>query len=207
MVRVTTVEDFKKYNEDQLKRFMVSQTGIYDREIINDVVQDFYVRLIRSRALDRFNPDEKGANFSTWVCNILGWTLPENKKKNFRAQYKVISIIPDPESKGGCTKEVDVWDGINSYTDNPYYRLESGYTVSNVQHDREEESKRNIRSFIRYLETTETPEKAKKMIEYLEYRMDGLNDVAIAGIFNMTNAMMRIIRLAIQKKYYKWKRH
>lgn len=95
MVIVKNVRDFQKKNEDELKAFMVHKTGIYDRETINDTLQEFYTRLIQSKALENFDEkmaptaEENQLNYERWVCNNFCWLLPMMRKKNHRGVLRI----------------------------------------------------------------------------------------------------------------------
>jgi hypothetical protein len=109
MIAVRNVGDFFRHNDQDLRKFMVFKTGIYDREVINDALQEFYVRLIRTRALETY--DENAGAFDTYVMNLFCWMLPILRSKNFRYNYNVVSTVKN--EKNGEIKESDVWDYVS----------------------------------------------------------------------------------------------
>jgi len=95
MVVVKTVEEFKEKNDEEMRAFMMYQTGIYDPEIINDTMGDFYLRLLQTRYLEEYDENrattEKGniLNYERWVCNNFCWLLPLLRKKNYSSVLKL----------------------------------------------------------------------------------------------------------------------
>ena len=95
MVIVKSVQEFQEKNENELKAFMTHKTGIYDQEIIKDTLQEFYTRLIQSKALENFDEnraptaEENKLNYERWVCNNFCWLLPLLRKKNYRGVLKL----------------------------------------------------------------------------------------------------------------------
>ena len=95
MIVVKTVEEFQKENENELKSFMSHKTGIFDQEIIKDTIQDFYTRLIQTKALEGFDENraptdqQNQLNYERWVCNNFCWFLPLMRKKNYTKVLKL----------------------------------------------------------------------------------------------------------------------
>jgi hypothetical protein len=123
MVVVKTVEEFQEKNENELKAFMRYQTGIYDQEIIKDTLQDFYVRLLQTRALEKFDENrattEEGntLNYERWVCNNFCWMLPLLRKKNYTSVLKLLL----PKSPEKSTSEKDDSEEDSTYETLRFY--------------------------------------------------------------------------------------
>ena len=95
MVVVKTIQEFQDKNEEELKAFFTNKTGIFDREMVHDTMQEFYTRLIQSKALEKFddklapNEAENQLNYERWVCNNFCWLLPNLRGKNYRGTLKI----------------------------------------------------------------------------------------------------------------------
>jgi DNA-directed RNA polymerase specialized sigma24 family protein len=104
MVVVKTVEEFQRENENELKSFLSHKTGIIDQEIINDTIQDFYLRLMQTKALEGFDEtraptDEQNMlNYERWVCNNFCWFLPLMRKKNYTQVLK-LKVLSEKERR------------------------------------------------------------------------------------------------------------
>jgi len=118
MKPVKTVADFAKYNEKQLKTMFISKTGIRDKDIINDAIQEFYVRLIQTKALETY--DEKEGSFNTYFFNLMCWMMPQMSRNNFRYNHEVLSTVEIREPTNSC-KEKDIWDVVTGYGGGCYY--------------------------------------------------------------------------------------
>jgi hypothetical protein len=136
MVIVKTVEEFQKKNEDELKDFMVYKTGIYDQDIIKDTLQEFYTRLIQSKALENFDENrapsesENKLNYERWVCNNFCWLLPILRKKNYSGVLKIRL------SKDDMDKKKKVSDSLFGDEDKNFeYETLRFYSMLNVKED------------------------------------------------------------------------
>jgi hypothetical protein len=111
MVIVKTVEEFKKKNENELKAFMTHKTGIFDQETIKDTLQEFYIRLLQSKALEGFDEnrapteEENKLNYEKWVCNNFCWLLPILRKKNYRGVLKIKMTKDEIECRDNAIEE------------------------------------------------------------------------------------------------------
>lgn len=209
MVIVKTVEEFHLQNEHELRNFMMFKTGIRDKDMIDDTIQEFYVRLIKSKVLEKFDESEAtyGSTqtlFETWICNMFCWLLPVMKKRNFRDRFDVISSVL--VERGGVKDFVDIWESLgksSSYTtdfsvDTEYHTDQVGLTgITEYEHD--------VASLIRYIESTEEQQKAQQLVSYIQYKIEGLNGVDIAGLLKVSNAMVSTIKNNLYVKMREWK--
>lgn len=123
MVPVRTVEEFAKQNEKQLRKLFSKKTGIYDKNLIDDAIQEFYVRLIQTKALESY--DKNQGAFNTYLFNLMCWIMPQMSKKNFRHNYEVLSTIDiNTNNLKTDIREVDIWDVINGYGGGCYYHTD-----------------------------------------------------------------------------------
>lgn len=202
MVPVRKVDEFVKENEDQIKHFMSYKTGIIDEDIINDQVQDFYIKLIETRALDTY--DSKKGSFNTYISNLFCWMLPGMARKNFRVKYKVISRVSKRGSLLLLANEdaYDVWDFVD--TSKAKYRVSPQYDAFHVKMEEEEETERHLEEFKDYIRKTESDKNARRMITYLEQRYAGCNAVNVALTLGLSANMVKIIKQNLWDKYNQW---
>src|SRR6056297_3131349 len=114
MIIVRSVEDFARKNEDDLRRLMNYKTGIFDKNLVDEAIQEFYVKLIETKALETF--DEDAGTFKSYITSLFFWTLPKTRKENFRINFDVLSSIT--VTKGASVeKNVDIWDYISTKSD------------------------------------------------------------------------------------------
>lgn len=204
MVIVKTVEEFHRQNEKELRDFMMFKTGICDKDMIDDTIQEFYVRLIKSRVLDKFDESEAtyGSTqklFETWICNMFCWLLPVMKKRNFRHRFDVISALLI--ERGNATCLVDVWESLQGSG----FTVAAGYHSDQVDMDNLTEYEYDVESLVRYIKLTEKKDKADQMVSYIRHKLDGLNGVDIAGILKVSNAMVNTIKNNLYAKMQEWK--
>ena len=192
MVAVHTVKDFVRYNDKDIRRFMTYKTGIFDKDLINDTVQDFYVSLIKTRALEAY--DSSKGSFDVWVNSLFCWLLPKAKSKNFRTCFDVISKVSNSQGTQ------DVWEFVGSHSKD--YRVEGSYMVYSVVQDSEEEVQKGIFDFVRYIKSTEKPIRSGRMVSILLHRYAGMKSVDIAQILKISPNMVKVIR---QYTFTRWK--
>lgn len=209
MVIVKTVEEFHRQNEQELRDFMMYKTGIRDKDMIDDTIQEFYVRLIKSRVLEKFDESEAtyGSTqtlFETWICNMFCWLLPIMKKRNFRDRFKVISRVLTERGKSKVF--VDVWESVGSssfYSTD--FNIAAGYYNDQIGLTGLTEFEHDVESLIRYVRATEKPEKADQMVSFIRYKLEGLNGVDIACLLQISNAMVNTIKNNLYLKMREWK--
>ncbi|MBD3261055.1 MAG: hypothetical protein GF334_05135 [Candidatus Altiarchaeales archaeon] len=217
MVAVKTVKEFAEQNEQELKSFMIYKTGIRDEEIIRDTLQDFYVKLIESRALDKFDPEQVTYGslercFNTYICNLFCWLLPTLAKKNFRARFKVISTV-----RGGYADSKSVPSYFNYASDVWNYTLtESGpsqnvgfcidphYAASHTTVDEEYAAHAIFDDFRQHVVDTEKPKKAKRILEVIDRRAEGCTSRDVASMLGLSNNMIKFIKNHAREKFYNW---
>lgn len=207
MVYVRTVEEFYAQNEQELRTFFLKQTGIIDKDLTDETIQEFYVRLIRTKALEKFIPDERylGSNrnphFETYICNLFCWILPYMKKQNFRVKYDVVTTVTSKDNK-----EYDIWDVVgNSNSLSIDYNIASGYYADQIGLEDNAKLDQMVSAFFHYIEKTEEPEKASRMVSYVKYKAEGLKGSEIAELFNVSNSSVFLLKNEVQKKMENWR--
>jgi len=218
---VNTVEEFARQNEEQLKMFMKYKTRIHDEDIINDTVQEFYVKLIETKALEAF--DENQGEFSTYVTRLFCWLFPVLRKRNFRnivtrtireevngkkikkkveVIYEVLSTFKSGSDRMWRTTENDIWDYVSSK--NSYLNLHSLYCNSHVMPDVENDLECSFQRFIKYIEKTEPVKRAERMVFVLKHRYDGCKSRDIAIMLGVSDNMVKLIKNSVREKYQEW---
>lgn len=205
MVIVRTVEEFHKYNEKELRMFMIYKTGIRDKDLIDDTIQEFYLRLLKSKALEKFDPhvcENKDLKilFQTWVCSYFCWLLPLMKKKNFRKRFEIISNVV--VERKGKEEEVSVFDFLGN--EEREYAISNSYYYDNIKLNEEFDIKINLESFFKYVRKTEKPKKADQIISYINYRIVGLKGIDISILMGVSNPMVNTIKGRAVQKLSKW---
>lgn len=209
MVIVKTVEEFHRQNENELRDFMMFKTGIRDKDMIDDTIQEFYVRLIKSKALEEFDeniarPGTEQTLFETWICNMFCWLLPVMKKRNFRDRFEVVSTVSI--ERNGCEADIDVWDVVSDSSGlGPDFSVADGYYSDHVGLESLEMFEHCMNSFIRYVERTESSEVAYQLVTYIRNRDTGLNGVDISMILKVSNATVNSIKNTTLRKLKEWK--
>lgn len=231
MVVVNTVEEFAKKNENDLRSLMNYKTGIFDKNLVDEAIQEFYVKLIETRALESY--DIKAGSFNNYITSLFFWTLPHTGKKNFRIKFDVVSSVTI--SNGNQTqKNVDVWDlvsGVSEYTvdfepkkpaskktiedeisndadrsASTSFRVDCRFKCSAFERAQEDNFYRELRDFKKHIKKTEPAFKAERMITYIEKKMEGCLGVDIAETLKLSSAMIRIIKNDTKEKYLVWRK-
>jgi RNA polymerase sigma factor (sigma-70 family) len=204
MVVVNSIEDFVKYNEEDIRRFLTSSKKIYDPELVDDIIQNFYFRLLKSDALQNYDP--KIAGFGTFVFTILCRMLPNERRKNPLAAHPHISAISNPEgSTARCAEDVDIFDFINGIDTHTEFKINRKNVPSSLYQDEEDECTKHMLSFIEYVKKTETnKKKSKNIVCFLEHKMAGCLATDIARILGVSDNMVKIMKNNIYDKYKKW---
>lgn len=207
MVVVKTIEEFYQENDQQLRDFMVYKTGIKDQDIINEAIQEFYIRLINSKVLEEFNEDNVKYGsvekvFETWICNMLCWVLPVMKKKNFRKDGKMVSRVK--VNLGDSETEMDILDLIDIQDSN--FRISEDFEESRLIPN-QTLTKENLifDDLIKFIKRTEPDKKAQQMISYIEYRREGLLGTDISVILKVSNSTINTLKNNIAKKVAEWR--
>jgi DNA-directed RNA polymerase specialized sigma24 family protein len=206
MVVVDNVKDFAKQNEGDIRRFLTNSKHIFDPELVNDIIQNFYVRLISSDALSTFDPSI--ATFNTYIITILCRMLPHERRRNPNARHSHLSVFVDPDvsspySQGG----VDVFDLVYGCCDHSEYGIKRKNMPSYVFQREEDESIMHIMSFIDFIKESEpNKKKADKMVCFVEHKMQGVLATDIATVLGVSDNMVKIMKNNIYDKYKKWDR-
>jgi len=216
MIVVKTVEDFKKHNDADLQSFFIYKTGIIDKDLRDETLQEFYVKLIETKALETFDPNkatnpvaERG--FETYIMNLFCWSLPIIKKKNVKMELKSIGDnkyikmkIPHITDISRDDKRVNIWD-ILTTDGSSNLSLDSSYNSSLTEFQKEEEMNKSIEDLIKYIKKTERKKKSDKMELFIRRKMEGCKSMDIALMLGVSNTMIRILKVDVYKKYQFWK--
>jgi RNA polymerase sigma factor (sigma-70 family) len=205
VVVVNNVEDFAKNNEEDLRRYLTSGKGklIFDPEMVNDIIQNFYVRIIKSDALSKFDPTL--ASFETYIITILCNMLPHERKRNPHARYTHISVLSNPDSKSRHDEDIDVFDFVYGNSDYSGMSIDRKNMPDSVYLQEDIDSVNNMLAFIEFIKDTE-PNKAKadKMVSFVEHKMQGLLATDIAVMMGVSDNMVKIMKNNIYDKFKKW---
>jgi hypothetical protein len=206
MIPVRTVEDFQRKNEAELRSFFSYKTGIYDQEVHDETIQEFYVRLIESKALETFDPEKRNVGteescFNQYIINLFCWMLPVLRRRNPNANYQILSRIDVGDS---VPKPIDIWELLNKNFEHTKYDIEPSYSSSALEMQQEEESRQQLEDFIEYIRRTEPEKKANRFELYLRRKMEGCKAADIALMLGVSNYMVTIIKQDIHQRFKTW---
>jgi hypothetical protein len=232
MVVVKTVEEFRNKNENELKAFMMYQTGIYDAEIIRDTLQEFYLRLLQTKALEKYDESiattQKGniLNYERWVCNNFCWLLPILRKKNYTSvlkiklpkdelkevdaddkdsSYGVLRFISELQSKDlDAGAPASIYDVVNPEVKDTPYAIDEKFKISLVEISEDQRIKENMEMFFRFIKKTLPTKKSFQIETYMRNRLKGLNSVDIGILLNVSNNMVKFIKQEAREVFEKW---
>lgn len=197
---VRDVQSFVEKNGTQLQRFFIYKTGITDRELIHEHLQEFYVKMIQTRALESF--DENQGSFDTYISTLLCWMLPYLAKKNVSAQHDFITRVfkkGQPE-----TDAEDVWDHMGTF-EGPY-KIDFSPCTPRIFDDGDEELfSQYMEDFKKYIKRTESKKVTHQMFTYLSGKQNGCCSSDIAILLGISDNMVKIIKQRLQVKFERWK--
>jgi len=200
MVVVNNVGDFAYKNEKDVLN-LLRYKGITDKNVAKDILQNFYIRLLKSDALSTYNPEIAG--FERYITTILYNMLPYENKRNPTRRYKHITCVYNQDSEG--RESTDVFDLVYGCTDDNNYGISKKNAPSSLYISEEEEITKHICSFIQHIKDTEPDKvKAQKMICYIESKMHGCvaNDIAL--MLGVSDNMIKIMKNSLYERYKKW---
>lgn len=208
MTPVKTIEEFYRYNHEELKKCVRYITKIKDDEEINDKAQNFYLRLIKSHSLEKYTTNG-GRSFNTYIWQMLFWMLAEefnNQKNKFndRAFLKEnVAMTTHPSEDRAMDLEESVWSKVGEFDGN--LRVDPSIKDSFATVEKSKEILSNLDSFKKYLMSLKEKDKRKdRMIRYIELKDTGLNGTEIAEQFEVSDTMVKDIRKHIQGHYMRW---
>lgn len=229
MVVVKTVAEFVAQNDTELRKFLAYKTGIIDRHMVEDTLQEFYTRLIQTKALQSF--DENQGSFDTYIVNLFCWMLPFLSRKNFRHKHAVVPVssrhyYEDPVENVDSGKKVTYDYRIISYVrkhgdrmllemddvfnyvsdDTGSFRVNGGYDTSLCDSETNPLSTHYVEEFKEYIRRTESSKTAERMILFVDQKCAGCSSVEIADMMRVSYNMVTIIRQSLQKKYTRWQK-
>lgn len=201
MVKVRDIKKFAALNEDHLVRFFHYKTGISDPQITKDYIQEFYLKLSKTGALENY--DEKLGPFNTYVMTFFCWILYHFKNKNFRKKYKIISDVKIRNKNS--EKLCDIWEFVNNSI-GPY-RIDVSYSLHSSFEEEIDISLQNyLKEFKEYIKRTESKHKAHQMIVFLDNKKDGCMSRDIARMLGVSDNMVKIIKKDVRTKFDSWKK-
>jgi len=203
---VKSVDEFARRNSDDLKKFMIYKTGIHDTDLIRDTIQEFFVKLIESRALETYDP-AKGT-FKTYIMNLFCWLLPVMAKKNKSVKYTFVSHVKDRDRHHQWYgRYTDVFEGMSGKSDGPYAdnAVDTCYDASHVREAEELEAERSLNSFVKFVQNTQPPSVAERIVPFVQYREQGCNGADIAKMLGLSNSLMKTVRERAGNSYEEWR--
>ena len=107
MLPFRDINRFIKHNEKHIRNYLNWRYGFRDYDVVNDIVQNFYIELIRNRALERYDCTKGG--FDHYVYTNLGWSMAKTKSKK-----RITTVSLDnprlTDYKDGGSPEEEVFD-------------------------------------------------------------------------------------------------
>lgn len=207
MIRVTNVDEFARKNEGDLWRYMTYKTGIRDADIIQDTVQEFYVKLIETRALDTYDPSR--GTFKTYIMTLFSWLFPVLANRNPRAKHTLVSRVR--ESGRGSTADkdatIDVYERTAVVGESPYIDnvVDPPYAASHVCLNDDIHADIELGDFMRFVRRTRTEKSASRIRSYLIHRRSGCNGADVARILGVSNNMVKMIKKQTRESYEEWR--
>ncbi len=195
------MDEFARKNENDLRRFMKYKTRIIDEGIIDEAIQEFYVRLIEAKSLATF--DEREGSFDAYILNLFCWTLPTLKKRGYTRSGNMVSTAYVETASSDCRDARDVWECLHM---NPDYKVDPCYSNAALEYKEEEESEGLINEFIEYIRETEKGKKAERMITFIQRRREGCLSADVAVILKMADNHVKCIKQELYDKYKKWQK-
>ena len=125
---------------------------------------------------------------------------PDPKYETLRF-YSEVSV-----KKPQVTESVNIYDLVNPSDKNAPYKINQGYDASIVEQEDEEILVKTLNSFFRHAQKVLPPKKAHQVIHYMKYRREGLNNVDIGILLNVSNNMVKFIKREAKEMYEKWTR-
>jgi len=211
MVVVKTVKEFYEKNHNELRSFMMYKTGIGDADLINDTLQEFYLRMVQCNVLEAYdahlapNEKENRQNFESWICYRLCWVFGIMKKRTQKEDlYNTISQVEKLED--GSSEPMDIWEVVDTTKKNKYFTIDGHYHVSQIEQEEEADVNKHLNAFARHIERTLPEDKSEKIKNYMSYKVQGLNSVDIGSIMNISNTAVNMIRDDAKLRYEQWRR-
>jgi DNA-directed RNA polymerase specialized sigma24 family protein len=197
---VRDVETFVEKNGEQLQRFFIYKTGITDRELIHEHLQEFYVKMIQTHALETY--DEEKGSFDTYISTLLCWLLSYKKRKNLSIKYKFISSVSTDSQS--VSEESDIWDHVSISEGN--FKVDFSPCTPRIFDNTDEYMFNHyLNEFKGYIHKTELPRNRDRMLTFLECKENGCNSSEIAVVLGVSDNMVKIIKQKLREKLERWK--
>lgn len=95
MMYTKDITEFVRLNDKQLNGLIVWKTKIFDQEIIKEIKQQFYLYLIKKRALETFDPGK--GSFGVYMLQLLSWSTADFKLHNVLKTVEIDYRIYDED--------------------------------------------------------------------------------------------------------------
>jgi len=197
---VRDVKSFVKKNGEQLQKFFIYKTGIIDRELIHEHLQEFYIKMIQTRALETYSEEE--GSFDTYISTLLCWMLPYKAKKNMSMQHDFITRVRQGDQT--IYDADDVWDHLGTF-EGPYKVDFSPCTPRIIEERDEELFNQYLEEFKEYISRTENQRTSYQMLVFLDGKQNGCNSSDVAKILGVSDNMVKFVKQKIQRKFELWK--
>lgn len=194
---VRDVKTFVRKNGEQMKKLFIYKTGIRDQELVQEHLQDFYVKMIQTGALESYKEDR--GTFENYIFTLMCWLMPQKAKKNVSIKYKFVSqVYSDP------SKFEDVWEHAGCF-DGPYRFDFCPCTPRIVEEQEETTFTQYLKEFKEYIVSTEAVHSSDQMITFLNMKEDGCRSSDIAIHMGVSDTMVKFIKQKVQRKFERWK--
>lgn len=197
MVFVRDIKTFVRKNDEQIKKLFIYKTGIRDQELVQEHLQDFYVKMIQTGALESYREDR--GSFETYIFTLMCWMLPRKAKSNVSIKYNFISqVCFEPNNPE------DVWEHAGSF--NGPYRFDFSPCTPRIVEEQEEKSfLQYLMEFKEYIKSTESLHSSDQMLTFLNLKEEGCKSSDIAVHMGVSDNMVKFIKQKVQKKFDLWK--
>lgn len=197
---VRDVKSFVSKNGKQLQKLFIYKTGITDRDLVQEHLQDFYVKMIQTNALESY--DEEEGSFETYIFTLLCWLMPYKAKKNVSVLYNFVTHVRRDTQTVFTADEV--WDHTGNF-EGPYKVDFSPCTPRILDSSEEQLFKGYLREFKEYIQKTEHGRCKKQLLTFFECKQSGCKSTEIAVILGVSDNMVKFIKQKLQRKFARWK--
>lgn len=194
---VRDIKTFVRKNGEQMKKLFIYKTGIKDQELVKEHLQDFYVKMIQTGALESYKEDR--GTFENYIFTLMCWLLPQKAKKNIAIKYTFVSQV----STDSNTRE-DIWDHAGDFS-GPFRFDFCPCTPRIVEEQEERTYCQYLKEFKEYIVSTETVHSSDQMITFLTMKEEGCRSSDIAIHMGVSDNMVKFIKQKVQRKFERWK--
>jgi hypothetical protein len=87
MTETRCIADFVKLNEPDLRKFLQSKFNLRRRDLTDEIISRFYLKLIRCRSLEKW--DRSRGTYDSYVISILCWSLKKVEQPNSTDEIEI----------------------------------------------------------------------------------------------------------------------